>query len=416
MNLFYPNLAFEDELTSSSHKATSASAKALSELAPLMAWVGDEKSICVVPELPDGMPVCCASRCVVSVDQDAHGAARTLRPWGWTEAAIRYANSNSTITFQAPDLNAVRKVNSRSFLNGFDDVVSLQTGKRNRFSNLCRSFDEVRGVVARLEADGQSKWIAKPELSHAGRNRLIMSGDSFNDQQTGWLRRHFGRDEAVSVEPWVDVLYEGSVHFEIGSDSDRKITGIGITGLLNDSAGRYRGSFHPIELPRYEGCGDLKQSLMTHGGDICDRMRQVGYWGPVGLDFFVYRDSEEQLFVRLSNDLNARWTMGRLSLEIAERVGAKGVFRWEHFVAGNSAILDRAVEKGLAELGDPSVDILRTSPDHVGGRNVRLGNVAIWSPASQAAELQTSGSQVVDQVALQIRSSLQDLLSEKSSQ
>lgn len=381
-----------------------------------MAWAGDENSICVVPEIPAGMPSCCAGRCVVAVDKDHHDAAITFQPWGWNQAAMKLAALDSTMTFNAPDLAAVRKVNSRSFLNGFDDVVNLQNGKRHRFSNLCRSFDELTGVIGQLETDGHAKWIAKPELSHAGRNRLIMSGQNFNSQQAGWLRRHFARGEAVSVEPWVDVQFEGSMHFEISSDFDRAVTEIGITGLLNDSVGRYRGSFRPIELGCYEGCGDLKQSLMMHGGDICERMRQAGYWGPVGLDFFVYKDSGGQLYVRLSNDLNARWTMGRLSLEIAERVGAKGAFRWEHFATGNSVILEQAIQKGLTESGGQSVDILRTSPEHVGGRNVRLGNVAIWASGSVELESQTLGSQAVDQVAEKIRSSVQDLVSEKSSQ
>lgn len=411
MKLFYPNLAFEDELTSGSNKAKSASAKAVSELAPLMAWAGDEHSLCVVPELPDGMAKSCVGQCVVSVDNNSNAVVPKFQPWGWTQPAIQFANSNSSVSFDAPDLAAVRKVNSRSFLNGFDAAVGLRDGRRHQFSCLCESFDQVSDAVQRLQADGWAKWVAKPELSHAGRNRLLMTGLEFNDQQAGWLRRHFRRDEAVSVEPWVAVEREGSLHFEIPLDADHAIQEIGITGLLNDSAGRYRGSFRPLGLPSYEGCEDLKQSLLDHGRDICQQIRGAGYWGPVGLDFFVYENSTCQPFLRLCNDLNARWTMGRLSLEVADRVGATGAFRWEHFITGNSEILDRAIEKGLAETGEQSVDILRTSPDHVGGRNVRLGNVAIWAPASQDADCQS-----VAILAQQIRLSLQDLLSEKSSQ
>lgn len=411
MKLFYPNLAFEEELASGSKKATSATARVLSELAPLMAWAGAEDSICVVPELPEGLPESCVGQCVISVDEASHQVVRNLQPWGWTEPAIDFAQTIPSIACDAPDLAAVRRVNSRTFLDRFDERVNLHDGQRQQFSCLCESIDQVSDAVQQLQAGGWAKWVAKPELSHAGRNRLIMTGIEFNEQQAGWLHRNFRRGEAVCVEPWVNVEHEGSLHFEISSDEANAVQEIGITGLLNDAAGRYRGSFQPFPLNSVARHSDLIPSLITHGRDICEAIRQAGYWGPVGLDFFVYKNSNGELFLRLCNDLNARWTMGRLSLEVAGRIGAAGAFRWEHFASGNSAILDRAIEKGLAETGKPSVDILRTSPDHVGGRDVRLGNVAIWESDSQDVN-----SQSVARVAQRIRLSLQELLSEKSSQ
>lgn len=428
MKLFYPNLSFEDELANGSHKATPASAKAVSDLAPLMAWAADAGSVCLVPEQPLGMSDACVGKCVTSVKEFSESVVHTLQPWGWTEAAISLVDHHPLIDGDAVDLAAVRTVNSRSFLNHFDEAVNLQNGRRQLFSHLCRSIEQVSNTVTKLQAEGWAKWVAKPELSHAGRNRLIVTGTKCNLQQAGWLNRLFERGEAVCIEPWVHVLQEGSLHFDIRGGEDDSVQHVGMTGLLNDGAGRYRGSFRPMQSHFAEGSTDVIEALLASGTVICQAIQQTGYWGPVGLDFFVYSNAEGQRFLRLCNDLNARWTMGRLSLAVADRVGATGAFRWEHFVTGNSAILDRAIEKALAETGKTSVAILRTSPDHVGGRDVRLGNVAIWEPESQYSDGDADCIQAdcihsdciqsdrIKTVAQQIRSSIKELLSQKSSQ
>ena len=426
MKLFYPNLAFEDELNSASKKVTSAATIAMSQLAPLMAWAGDRNSICVVPELPAGMPEFCVGRCVTVVDEAANDAWN-LQPWGWSDSAFELARQNSSIFCNAPDLSAVRLVNRRSFLNLLDEAIDLNNGDRHQFSYRCTSLSEVSQVIQQFQKQGGMKWVAKPEFSHAGRNRLIGTGVDFNSQQTGWLQGNFRRGDAVCVEPWVSVQHEGSLHFDILPNADAAVEVVGRTGLLNDDAGRYRGSFQPLQLNTVEASYDVISLLTAHGRQICLDIQQAGYWGPVGLDFFVYVASNGQLFLRFCNDLNARWTMGRLSLEVANRLGATGVFRWEHFVTGNSAILDRAIEKSLAETGIQGVDILRTSPESVGGRDVRLGSVAIWGHSPQSKNLLSadpissntvsiSNAASISKVAQKIRTSVQEQLSEKSSQ
>ncbi|OYW15327.1 MAG: hypothetical protein B7Z55_15100, partial [Planctomycetales bacterium 12-60-4] len=45
-----------------------------------------------------------------------------------------------------------------------------------------------------------------------------------------------------------------------------------------------------------------------------NELQAAGYFGPVGIDAMWYRDANGKLACRPLQDINARWTMGRLAL------------------------------------------------------------------------------------------------------
>ena len=56
------------------------------------------------------------------------------------------------------------------------------------------------------------------------------------------------------------------------------------------------------------------------------RLRDAGYTGPVGVDAFVYEDEAGELCLRAMSEVNARYTMGRVAVELAKRrPNGKGV-------------------------------------------------------------------------------------------
>jgi hypothetical protein len=42
-------------------------------------------------------------------------------------------------------------------------------------------------------------------------------------------------------------------------------------------------------------------------------MQSEGYYGPVGIDAMQYKDDAGEVRMRVIQDVNARWTMGRLA-------------------------------------------------------------------------------------------------------
>lgn len=62
---------------------------------------------------------------------------------------------------------------------------------------------------------------------------------------------------------------------------------------------------------------------------MTQKLSSLGYRGPVGIDGFVYKSGSEYKFQSLS-EINPRFTMGRIALELEKHVVAKSSALWLH--------------------------------------------------------------------------------------
>ena len=84
----------------------------------------------------------------------------------------------------------------------------------------------------------------------------------------------------------------------------------GVTPLLTDERGEYRGN-------RFAVPDDIKSiwsSSIDTAQQIAQKLQAMGYFGPLGIDAVRYRDRDGKLRLRPLQDINARYTMGRLAL------------------------------------------------------------------------------------------------------
>ncbi len=118
----------------------------------------------------------------------------------------------------------------------------------------------------------------------------------------------------VCVEPWLERIQEAGVQWELfGGERPPELQGV--TPLISDERGQYRGSvFRPIE----EELAIWEESVAV-SRRAADCIADAGYFGPLGIDAMLYRDGEGGVRHRPLQDINARWTMGRISLGWRER-------------------------------------------------------------------------------------------------
>jgi hypothetical protein len=243
-------------------------------------------------------------------------------PFGWTDEIRQLLPCTGRSSQLIPADDVVRHVNSRPFSAQHDPVTSphpdqLPFGPQ-AFGQLCRSLNECRNVVQRLNEFGYPRWVAKPQHSHAGRNRLLVTGEKLNQPQQGWLEKQLQQSDSVYIEPWVDRHIECGLQYQIGTS----VEFVGLTELLNDPAGRYYGSV----ISGKDTIPNRWQDAVDHGALVCEAIRAAGYFGPVGLDAFQFVDASNGIATRLCNDINARFTMGRIALQLCSQLlpGEKG--------------------------------------------------------------------------------------------
>ena len=398
MQSLLPNFAFEEELHDPVHQPGRQTVRAIEDLAgTLLVLAGDGDQL-VLPtgNRPVGRPMWWPDVEFVSAEQ----ARGEPVPWGWSAAARRIFSERSEC---GPPQDAVRRVNSREFLAAFDRVLS-PAAANDLCGRFCRDQSEWEAAIRALAPDGR-RWCTKPQFSHAGRNRLLGSGTTLNDQQRGWLSKHLVA--GVYVEPWFDVRREWSLHFEISpASSDVRL--LGATELLNDEMGRYAGNL--ICLPEERAVPD---EVLSAAEDLAAACAQAGYWGPLGLDGFLYADPRGNEGLRICNDINARYSMGRLALAARRLCNPAERGLWCQIRSSPSV-----PHKRLEEFSDPcetarklfaassldDVNITRVTPLGMGRRPVVTTTVLLTGPdVKQLRRAHQRLQQPLDHAALEGR-------------
>ncbi len=300
----------------------------------------------------------------------ARGPEWSLCPWGWASSMASMADSLQ-IAFDGPGLDAVRTANSRllSFL------LESKWGIGLPGAELCTSLDDVERAV-RSCPPGPGRWrsVVKAEFGMAARERVLASGGTLHEPALRMLEDRLAADGAVFFEPWVDRLDEAGMQFTVPRRGEVRFEGI--APLLCDPQGQYAGSrFDPdTELER-----DYGEAIET-GLRAARTIQQLGYFGPLGIDAMRYRTADGDVRLRSLQDINARWTMGRLSLGLRRllRPGEAGVWRHVRWGLGNESPADwfARFESGLP----PEARVVRMSPYSIDGRPTWMGTLAVFAP------------------------------------
>ena len=116
----------------------------------------------------------------------------------------------------------------------------------------------------------------------------------------------------------------------------------GYTGLINDRKGQFQANWAAPNFARR--LPDQVAALFREPRDIGARLHRLyaeifallepelrcaDFLGPLGLDAFVYRTPEGGARLKSIVEINPRYTMGRLTVELMKRTspGSHGVFR-----------------------------------------------------------------------------------------
>lgn len=296
-----------------------------------------------------------------------------LQPWGWSESASRLARRVG-LPESAVGTESIRQANSRRF----SSELEREWGVGLEGAGEVRSIDELADVLSSLSIE--ARWVVKAEFGMSARERILGTGRSLTETSASWVRKRLARDGAVFFEPWVERLDEAGLQLEVPAAGEPIL--VGITSLLTDSSGGYCGS-------RFE-VNDRLNEVYAPAVDVAlqaaKRLQQVGYRGPLGIDAMRYRRSDGSWGLRPLQDINARLTMGRLSLSLRRFLapGETGVWchvRWNRDATRTPSQWFDAFVSALPA----GARCLRMSPFEVNGTPTQLGMMGIFGLTSYVA-------------------------------
>lgn len=319
--LFLGNFEFEHRLAESARQLPAKLERINAELATSWLALADEGDYVWTPQaiasdffeqaIHNGLP-----RVIPVTTLEAVPAGVTCVPWGWTDDIRRLCDKHGW-TRNDPPGDAVRMANSRRLSAALEQ--EWQCGLD--FAGGAVTLAEIERLIS---FHGEtSRWVIKAEFGMSGRERLIGTGaPTVTDRN--WIDRRLKADGVVFYEPWVERIEEAGIQIHIPRVEVPEL--IGVVPMFVNHQGQYAGSqFQAADaraLARWDSAVDFALRAAV-------RIQQLGYWGPLGIDAMRYLDGTT-IRCRPLQDINARWTMGRLSLGFRRLLPTTSNGYWLH--------------------------------------------------------------------------------------
>jgi uncharacterized ferritin-like protein (DUF455 family) len=195
------------------------------------------------------------------------------------------------------------------------------------------SFESWESAELRLREilGAQKTAMVKAPYGTAGTQvRHLCNVEELQGKMGGWIRNVLRSQGAIIVEEYLDQVYDLSVQLDV-RDEGVEILGVRrfITGRQNEYRGTYLGKkltgFAEADLRSIHALLSQWRPFIVALGK---RLREEGYRGPAGVDALLWRDLKGCLKLKPLIELNPRWTMGRVALELEKSLkpGVQGLW------------------------------------------------------------------------------------------
>lgn len=236
-----------------------------------------------------------------------------LIPWGWSEAALKFAHTHR-FTTHAPSIESVRRINHRQW---------AAEQEAETISQLVYSLTDLEKQLQSI--DPSNNWVLKSGWGMSGRDRISGSGHHLPEAVRNWAKKRLTQSSPLIWEQWLTRIEEVGIQIEIPDEGEPKL--IDIVPMLVDRNGQYRGS---LLLP----LDQLKQNwneAIQQIKEVAMKIQSAGYYGPVGFDVMRYQADSGEPLLRVHQDINARYTMGRLASGFRRYLTSQEQAAWVHF-------------------------------------------------------------------------------------
>lgn len=170
--------------------------------------------------------------------------------------------------------------------------------------------------------------------------RIVESREQFSTSAIQRFLEHvLATQKRLLLFPFFDLVLEGSAHYDVKEDGT--VVWQGLTWIKCSSTGKFQktttGS-HPFRLPLLTE--ELRKfcyqdsNLRPSTYRWCQKLLPLwlgtylaakGYVGPVGIDFFIYKDHKGELALHPLNDLNPRRSFGRAAIQLRKKLGVSAL-------------------------------------------------------------------------------------------
>ncbi len=280
-----------------------------------------------------------------------HRKLGRLRPWAWSPDSVGLLKpifANVTAEKRAAEQRfntTVAQLYSKAWsATLLKEVLSRGTAEpwlctEHEVGAAVGSLDAALEAIATIRQRGHHKIVVKEAIGLAGSNAVRLFKPELLETHRRWMANVLRNGQQLVIEPWLERVMDFSVQLEMTPDG---LKHCGYTGLLNDAKGQFQGnwaeSHHHTRIPArvvalFREPPDISRHLLQLYAEIFEllevELRRADYLGPLGIDAFVYRDAAGATRLKPIVEINPRYTMGRVTVELMRQTcqGSFGLFR-----------------------------------------------------------------------------------------
>ncbi|WGL58678.1 DUF455 family protein [Pigmentibacter sp. JX0631] len=307
-----------------------------------------------------------------------HQYISNFNPWGWSPESISFFSKwqsklikknffHENIFSNAEFQKNVMLLYSKSFSANlypyiYKELISIQEilPESNLNPRICNSKNEcLEAINYFLQSCNFSKVVMKAPLGCAGQNMLRVEKTKLTIAEENWLLNILETQNSIVIEPWYHKVVDLSYQAKINEDGN--YIALGSTRFITDLRGQYKGTIvgkKTDDLPKnvtkflykkYADFSNIEDVLKFVSEKVGEKLVKHNFYGPFGIDAFLYEDinSEYGFKLKFLSEINPRYTMGRVALEISKRIQTGAFAVWVHLRVTD--ILKKSQFKSLAE-------------------------------------------------------------------
>ncbi|MCA9673064.1 MAG: hypothetical protein KC503_46045 [Myxococcales bacterium] len=312
-------------------------------------------------------------------------------PLGYNPAAHALAERHARAEPRCA-LDVSRRVNARSFGS------ELERRLFGADVHVVRDLAQLERALAALGTDA----VLKLERSAGGqglhRVRGVGAATGLDDATRAFAERALRRDGVLVVEPWRERIVDFAVLFDVARDGATRVVSMHQTSQTRDGGliGAMLGA--PPEIAAEE-----RSETEAASARVGAALAAEGYFGPVVIDAFVYREASGARRLRPLVEINARRPMSMAAARLRARCFGEQVLSWRFVGRKRLRVApEQRTVHGLARaLGELAYDparrrgVLLGAPLHaeLDGERVALAKLGVCivaddAPAARALEVE----------------------------
>ncbi len=261
-----------------------------------------------------------------------------LRPWSWDQTVHhKFKNilSNCSDDFkQSPNYtwnNEHKLFFSRNSANRVQKYISKNVINRSNVYIPCPAINIYSIEEMHEWLKNKNRAIIKMPWSSSGRGIHIIDEKSGKNINYDWIKGAIKQQGFVTAEPLLKKVFDYS--FQLNINRNGTIDCLGYSYFINDSKGHFIGgniNWPPKknEVSEFLNNSTLQEATKLLISGIKTIEPHIFYEGPIGVDAIVYLDDKGNYKIHPCVDINWRYNMGLININLPRFVHEKSKGKW----------------------------------------------------------------------------------------